>query len=98
VEADKQAPDEFTAKADHVLTVNNNLRMLNGNDAAARGVSEKMGQKAKIDAIVTIPETEKVSLTFKKLTMQGAIAGLNRNTRSKRIQEEGFLCSQQWPE
>jgi hypothetical protein len=93
VEADKQAPEKPTTKGDYALMVKKNLRRLNANDASAKDVLEKMGRKAKIDALVTIPETEKISVSFKKLTIEDAAARLSRNTRCRRIQEEAISRS-----
>jgi hypothetical protein len=62
-DADKKAREKPRTKTDYVLT-QNQLRLLKANDASFRAVVEKMNRKTKIKGIVTIPETEKISITI----------------------------------
>lgn len=71
-ETDKKTPEKPTTKVDYVLTVKNNLLSLNANDTSLKDVLGKMNRKAKIDALVIIPETEKIPVALGKLTIVDA--------------------------
>ncbi len=60
-EADKKAAKKPRTKADYVLT-EDKLQRLETNDASFKAVVEQMNRGDKIDKLITIPETEKISV------------------------------------
>jgi hypothetical protein len=94
-EAGEKTPEKPRTTADSALAANQ-LRLLHANDAPFRAVGEKLNRLGKVNGLVTIPETEKTSVTIEKLTIEdGVVPSIGNGSLPMDAKEEGFPCSQQ---
>jgi type II secretory pathway component GspD/PulD (secretin) len=77
-EADTK-PKAKSAKANFVVTVKNNLISLKAKDASLKEVLEEIGRQMKIDVVANVPDQERITLEFEKLSIEEAVNKLSRN-------------------
>ena len=71
-----QAESKSESKADFVLTIKDGLISLNANDASLKEIVEEIGSRMKIEVVANIPEKEKITIEFDKLSVEDAIKRL----------------------
>ena len=67
-EAERSPKGKPAAKADFVLTVKDNLISLKAKDASLKEVLEEIGRKMNIEVLALLPEQEKITTEFEKLS------------------------------
>lgn len=77
--ADRKTEQKSESKADFVLTIKDDLISLKAKDVALKEILEEIGQRMKIEVVANIPEQEKVSIEFEKLSLEDAIKRLSTN-------------------
>lgn len=78
-ESDKKIEGEAKGKAEFVLTIKDGLISLNAKDASLKKIIDEIGSSMKIDVIGNIPEEEKISVGFDKLSLKEALEKLSSN-------------------
>lgn len=66
-------------KAGFELTVKDDLISLSAKDASLKEIIEELGSSMKIDVIGNIPEGEKISVKFDRLSLKDALEKLSSN-------------------
>lgn len=78
-EGERKPEGKPAGKADFVLTVKDNLISLRAKDASLKEVLEEIGRKMKIDVLASIPENQKITAEFEKLSVEEAVNRLTTN-------------------
>jgi hypothetical protein len=78
-EAGRKVDYKKEDKSDFVLTVKENLISLNAKDASLKEIIEEIGRSMKIEVVANIPEEEKVTMEFEKLSIEDVIKRLSVN-------------------
>lgn len=76
---DKKPVGESESKANFVLTIKENLISLKANDVSLKEILEEIGHRMKIEVDAHIPEEEKITIEFDKLSLEDAIKRLSTN-------------------
>jgi hypothetical protein len=78
-ESDRKEEQKSEHEADYDLTVKDDLISLNAKNASLKEIIEEIGSSMKIDVIGNIPEEEKISVGFDKLSLKEALEKLSSN-------------------
>jgi len=65
--------------ANFILTIKDDLLSLRARDASLKEILEAMGRRMKIVMVGNIPEEERITIRFDKLTLEDAIKSLSKN-------------------
>jgi hypothetical protein len=76
-------------KTGFVLTIQDNLLSLKATDASLIEVLEEVGRRMKIEVVAALPEKEKITAEFNKLSLEDAIKRLTPNYSHAMISEPG---------
>ncbi len=72
--ADGNTKEELEYKSDFELTVRNGLISLKTKDASLREIIEEIGKSMKIKVVGVIPDEERISAEFDKLSLEEPLA------------------------
>lgn len=86
--ADVNKPE---GKADFILTIEEGLISLNAKDASLKEIVEEIGRRMEIEVVANIPDEEKITMEFEKLSLEDAIERLARNYVYEKKSEEGKI-------
>lgn len=78
-EPDKKTEGASVHKSKFILTTNDSLLSLRARDASLKELLEAIGQRMKIEVVGSIPEEERITIAFDKLTLEDTIKGLCKN-------------------
>lgn len=78
-EAHKKIKEKSQTKANFILTTKDNLLSLRARDASLKEILEAIGRRMKIEMVGNIPEEERVTIRFDKLSLEDAIKSLSKN-------------------
>ncbi len=76
---DKEIKTKKEVNADFDLTIKDDLISLSAKDVSLKEIIEELGSSMKIDVIGNIPEEEKISVGFDKLSLKEALEKLSSN-------------------
>ena len=76
---DNGSKEESENKIDLTLTIKDNLISLRAKDASLKNILEEIGREMKIEVVASIPEEEKVTIDFDKLSITEALKKLSTN-------------------
>ncbi len=76
---DKETEVEKEHKSDFKLKVKDDLITLNAKTALLREIIKELGNRMEIDVVGNIPEEEKVSVNFNRLSLKDALEKLSTN-------------------
>ncbi len=79
VRAEGKLEVKSDVKAGFNLTVEEDLISLNANSASLKEIIEEIGKVLEISVVGNIPEKEKISIDFEKLSLQDALGKLSTN-------------------
>ena len=85
------AQNQITGKgqSNFTLTIQGNLISLKATDASLIEVLEEVGRRMKIEVVAAVPEKEKITAEFDKLSLEDAIKRLTPNYSHAMISEPG---------
>ncbi len=78
-ETDRKTEGESVRKSKVILTINDSLLSLRASDAPLKEILEAIGRRMKIEVVGNIPEEERITIAFDKLSLEDAIKSLNKN-------------------
>lgn len=90
-EADKKPEGKPDSRTDFVLTIKDDLISLSAKDASLKEVVEEIGKRMKIKVVANIPEEEKVTTEFDRLSLEDALKRLSRNYVYEKESEKGKI-------
>lgn len=78
-ETDRKTEGESVRKSKFILTTNDSLLSLRARDASLKEILEAIGRRMKIEMVGNIPQEERITIAFDKLTLEDAIKSLSKN-------------------